>query len=146
MAGLGIVTEAAGIFIRPPPEGVGGNVACGQLPANLPQHAFNVLLQPAKALRADQRIPGQGTVPFQLQGQEAVVLPFHVLHRAENLRVIQNQALANKLFVHCAPVGILAHIPSAPDNDIPGGEVQHACPLYRQSVEGLPLVFQGKQV
>ena len=62
VAGGSLIAPLAGVVVRTPPEGVGGDVAGGQLLADLPEDGADVPLQPAQPLRRDQGVPGDGPV------------------------------------------------------------------------------------
>src|SRR5699024_9288655 len=100
VAGGGVVAVPAGVLLRPPPEGVGGDVPLRNLPADVPQGGLDVAPQLAQPLRRGQGLPGDSPGGLgHLQGQEAVALRPRRLHGGKHLRVVQHQAAAGELLV-----------------------------------------------
>ena len=146
MTGGGVLAPLAGIVIRPPPEGVGGDVAGGQLPADLLQNPPGVPGQLAQPLGGDQRLAGDGPGLVHLHGQETDARLPRLLHGGEHLRLVQHDAAPPQLGVHLSPALGLAHGPAARDHRVPGGQVEHAGRDDLPVVKRFPLSLQGEHV
>ena len=106
-----------------------------------------MLLQPPQPLGAHQGLAGDLPCAFgHPQGQEAVAPRPWPLHGLQHRPIGEDQSPADQLFVHCLLPLLLAHGPAAPDHRVPGRQVKHPRPLYRQSVEPLSPLLQGEEV